>query len=44
LANEGHNVRMTGQDCERGTSLDCHAIIRPEDSEDTYNIFESLGD
>ena len=44
LANEGHNVRMTGQDCERGTFSHRHAIIRPEDSEETYNIFESLGE
>ncbi len=44
LANEGHNVRMTGQDCERGTFSHRHAIIRPEDSEDAYNIFESLGE
>ncbi len=44
LANEGHNVRMTGQDCERGTFSHRHAIIRPEDSEEAYNIFESLGE
>jgi 2-oxoglutarate dehydrogenase E1 component len=44
LANESHNVRMTGQDCERGTFSHRHAIIRPEDSEETYNIFESLGE
>ncbi|MFY8190658.1 MAG: thiamine pyrophosphate-dependent enzyme, partial [Bacteroidia bacterium] len=30
LSNEGHNVRMTGQDCERGTFSHRHAIIREE--------------
>ncbi len=43
LSNEGHNVRMSGQDCERGTFSHRHAIIRPEDSEEAYNIFENLG-
>lgn len=44
LANEGHNVRMTGQDCERGTFSHRHAIIKQEDSEKEHNIFESLGE
>jgi 2-oxoglutarate dehydrogenase E1 component len=43
LSNEGHNVRMTGQDCERGTFSHRHAIIRQEDSDTAYNTFESLG-
>jgi 2-oxoglutarate dehydrogenase E1 component len=43
LSNEGHNVRMTGQDCERGTFSHRHAIIKPEDSEAAYNTFDSLG-
>jgi 2-oxoglutarate dehydrogenase E1 component len=42
LANEGHNVRMTGQDCERGTFSHRHAIIKQEDSEKEHNIFDSL--
>jgi 2-oxoglutarate dehydrogenase E1 component len=43
LSYEGHNVRMTGQDCERGTFSHRHAIIREEDSDKAYNTFDSLG-
>lgn len=43
LSNEGHHVRMTGQDCERGTFSHRHAILREEDSDKAYNIFEGLG-
>jgi 2-oxoglutarate dehydrogenase E1 component len=43
LSNEGHHVRMTGQDCERGTFSHRHAIIKQEDSEKSFNIFENLG-
>lgn len=42
LAKEGHAVRMTGQDVERGTFSHRHAIIKQEDSETSYNIFENL--
>lgn len=44
LTNEGHAVRMSGQDCERGTFSHRHAIIKQEDSEKSHNIFDSLGD
>jgi 2-oxoglutarate dehydrogenase E1 component len=43
LSNEGNNVRMTGQDCERGTFSHRHAIIKQEDSETSFNTFDSLG-
>ncbi|OYU94472.1 MAG: 2-oxoglutarate dehydrogenase E1 component [Bacteroidetes bacterium B1(2017)] len=43
LSNEGHKVRMTGQDCERGTFSHRHAILKQEDSESSYNTFDSLG-
>jgi 2-oxoglutarate dehydrogenase E1 component len=43
LVNEGHGVRMSGQDCERGTFSHRHAIIKQEDSEKEYNIFDGLG-
>jgi 2-oxoglutarate dehydrogenase E1 component len=42
LAKEGHAIRMTGQDVERGTFSHRHAIIKQEDSEASYNIFENL--
>ncbi|MFA9215431.1 MAG: 2-oxoglutarate dehydrogenase E1 component [Candidatus Methylacidiphilales bacterium] len=44
LSNEGHNVRMTGQDCERGTFSHRHAIIKQEDSELAHNVIDSLGE
>lgn len=44
LANEGHAVRMTGQDVERGTFSHRHAIIKQEESELSHNIFDGLGD
>lgn len=44
LSNEGHNVRMTGQDCERGTFSHRHAIIKQEDSEIAHNVINSLGE
>ncbi len=44
LTHEGHYVRMTGQDCERGTFSHRHAIIKQEDSEKSFNIFDNLGD
>jgi len=44
LANEGFPVRMSGQDCERGTFSHRHAIIKQEDSERSFSIFDSLGD
>jgi 2-oxoglutarate dehydrogenase E1 component len=33
LLSEGHHVRLTGQDCERGTFSHRHAVIKKEDSE-----------
>ncbi|MES2656205.1 MAG: 2-oxoglutarate dehydrogenase E1 component [Bacteroidota bacterium] len=44
LSQEGHNVRMTGQDCERGTFSHRHAIIKQEDSELAHNVIDSLGE
>lgn len=44
LSNEGHGVRMSGQDCERGTFSHRHAIIKQEDSEQAHNILDSLGE
>lgn len=44
LAKEGHSIRMSGQDCERGTFSHRHAIIQQEESESGYNIFSQLTD
>lgn len=43
LSHEGHRVRMTGQDCERGTFSHRHAVLREEESERSYNIFDGMG-
>lgn len=36
LLNEGHTVRLAGQDCERGTFSHRHALVKKEDSEAEY--------
>jgi 2-oxoglutarate dehydrogenase E1 component len=36
LIDEGHSIRMSGQDCERGTFSHRHAVIKKEDSEKEY--------
>ncbi|MES2617313.1 MAG: 2-oxoglutarate dehydrogenase E1 component [Bacteroidota bacterium] len=36
LLDEGHGVRLAGQDCERGTFSHRHALIKKEDSEAEY--------
>jgi len=36
LIDEGFSVRMSGQDCERGTFSHRHAIVKKEDSEKEY--------
>lgn len=36
LLDEGHPVRLAGQDVERGTFSHRHAVVKKEDSEDEY--------
>jgi 2-oxoglutarate dehydrogenase E1 component len=44
LLKEGHPVRVSGQDVERGTFSHRHAVIRVEDSEEMYYPLNNLGD
>lgn len=44
LALEGFNVRLSGQDVERGTFSHRHAVIKIEDTEDEYIPLQNLGD
>ncbi len=42
LALEGYNVRLSGQDVERGTFSHRHAVIKIEDTEDEYVPLQNL--
>ena len=39
---EGHPVRMSGQDCQRGTFSHRHAVLTVEDSEEKYIPLEHI--
>ncbi|MEX1131962.1 MAG: 2-oxoglutarate dehydrogenase E1 component [Flavobacteriales bacterium] len=43
LALEGHPMRLTGQDVERGTFSHRHAVVKVEDSEEEYMHLQHLG-
>jgi 2-oxoglutarate dehydrogenase E1 component len=47
LVNEGHRVRLSGQDCERGTFSQRHSVLIDQESETRYtplnNIREGQG-
>ncbi|GAB4201469.1 MAG: 2-oxoglutarate dehydrogenase E1 component [Bacteroidia bacterium] len=43
LMNEGHNVRFSGQDVERGTFSHRHAVLKIEDSEEEYIPINNAG-
>ena len=43
LMQEGHHVRFTGQDVERGTFSHRHAVVKFEDSEDEYVPLNNFG-
>ncbi len=42
LLKEGHDVRMSGQDVERGTFSHRHAVIKVEDSEEEVVLLNNL--
>jgi 2-oxoglutarate dehydrogenase E1 component len=43
LMHEGHKVRISGQDVERGTFSHRHAVVKIEDSEEEYVPLNNLG-
>lgn len=43
LLQEGFNVRMSGQDCERGTFSHRHAVVKKEDTELEYVPLKNIG-
>jgi len=44
LLAEGHQVRISGQDVERGTFSHRHAVLKMEESEEEYVPLSTLGD
>ncbi|MCF4100307.1 2-oxoglutarate dehydrogenase E1 component [Gillisia sp. M10.2A] len=44
LMQEGYNVRMSGQDVERGTFSHRHAVVKVEDNEEEFILHNSIPD
>lgn len=44
LVQEGHHVRVSGQDVERGTFSQRHAVLHDQDNEDTYTPLQHLSE
>lgn len=44
LLEEGHDVRMSGQDVERGTFSHRHAVVKVEDSEEEIVLLNQISD
>jgi len=43
LMEEGFNVRISGQDVERGTFSHRHAIVKTEDGDEEFNLHNTIG-
>lgn len=43
IADEGHTVRLTGQDVERGTFSHRHAVLTMDETDEKYNILSGIG-
>ncbi|MCJ1365495.1 2-oxoglutarate dehydrogenase E1 component [Acarospora aff. strigata] len=44
LCDEGHHVRVSGQDVERGTFSQRHAVLHDQESEETYTPLQHISD
>lgn len=44
LCDEGHHVRVSGQDVERGTFSQRHAVLHDQDSEETYTPLQHISE
>ncbi|KAG8530955.1 2-oxoglutarate dehydrogenase E1 component [Bacidia gigantensis] len=44
LCDEGHHVRVSGQDVERGTFSQRHAVLHDQETEDTYTPIQHVSD
>jgi 2-oxoglutarate dehydrogenase E1 component len=44
LLQEGHHVRVSGQDVERGTFSQRHAVLHDQDTEKTYTPLQHLSE
>ena len=44
LVDEGHTVRLSGQDCERGTFSQRHSVIYDQETEQRHTPLNTIGD
>ena len=44
LLSEGHNVRISGEDVERGTFSHRHAVVKMEDTEEEYTPLQHISE
>lgn len=44
LLSEGHNVRISGEDVERGTFSHRHAVVKTEDTEEEYTPLQHISE